>query len=96
MRKRKPFNQASIFKDIKMTHAAIIGNTDLELTTVHLNGKSLDVYYTLDGDDITIKSVECPYGVTNFLEFLNKETIAALQHELELSHMEFNPRVDES
>jgi hypothetical protein len=71
-------------------------NAGFEVTTVSINNKLLDVYYTLNGWDAVINSVEDITGTTNLLEFLNKETIAILQHEVDILHLEFNPRVDEA
>jgi hypothetical protein len=71
-------------------------NAGYEVATVSINHKLLDVYYTVDRGDVTIVSVEDTTGTTNLLEFLNKETIAIIQHELDISYLEFNPRSDEA
>jgi hypothetical protein len=62
---------------------------DLELTTVSINNKLLDVYYSIfDVTEIKIEAVKDASGNTNIFEFLNDLTKRALYVEVKSLHME--------
>jgi hypothetical protein len=61
----------------------------LELTTVSINNKLFDVYYSVfDETEIKIESVEMLRDRTNIMEFLNDATMATLHKEVKLLHLE--------
>ena len=62
----------------------------LELTTVSINNKLLDVYYSvLSNNKIKIESVEATRDTTNILEFLNPTTLFILNKEVKTLHLKF-------
>ena len=62
----------------------------MELTTVSINNKLLDVYYSIHNKtEIKIESVEATRDTTNILDFLNATTLYILNKEVKTLHLEF-------
>ena len=68
----------------------LLEENKMELTTVSINNKLLDVYYSIHNKtEIKIESVEVTRDTTNILDFLNATTLYILNKEVKTLHMEF-------
>lgn len=68
----------------------ILKMNSLQLTTVSINNKLFDVYYSVfDETEIKIEAVEPMKDATNILEFLNDSTMLTLHKEVKSLHLEY-------